>query len=311
MSTNNTSSSNQPPAITDANAPFDDPDTDAILRSSDNVDFRVFRQFLSYASPVFRAMFALPQASQGDNSNETKDGLPIIHVSEESKTLGRLLLMCYPDDESPPIETLEDVHALLDAAVKYNMERVEKKVRKRLVAQCFLGTDAVRVFAIACRFHLREEAKAAARSTVGQSIIGKPLAKELDLVTGRQMCELLHYHEKCIEAIKDMPVDSLDSSRCFTCRNRGIDGETTIYGGGVLESYMQRVAGAMSDQTWNEAKEKTLLQAALMEVANCSKCYTRRFADGGDLNTFLKAKIDDAICTVSTSLCNIKYSAEA
>jgi hypothetical protein len=199
MSTNNTSSSNQPPAITDANAPFDDPDTDAILRSSDNVDFRVFRQFLSYASPVFRAMFALPQASQGDNSNETKDGLPIIHVSEESKTLGRLLLMCYPDDESPPIETLEDVHALLDAAVKYNMERVEKKVRKRLVAQCFLGTDAVHVFAIACCFHLREEAKAAARSTVGQSIIGKPLAKELDLVTGRQMCELLHCHEKCIE----------------------------------------------------------------------------------------------------------------
>ncbi|KIM72225.1 hypothetical protein PILCRDRAFT_744091 [Piloderma croceum F 1598] len=104
--------------------------------------------------------------------------------------------MCYPKDESlPGIESLEDVHALLDAAVKYNMERVEKKVRKRLIAQCFLSTDAVRVFAIACRFHLREEAKGAARSTVGQSIIGKPLAKELDLVTGRQMCELLHYHD--------------------------------------------------------------------------------------------------------------------
>jgi len=70
----------------------------------------------------------------------------------------------------------------------------------------------------------------------------------------------------------------------------------------VLESYMQRVAGAMSDHTWNEMKEKTLLQAALMEVANCSKCYMRRFADGGDLNTFLKAKIDDAIGTVSLDL---------
>ncbi|KIM72945.1 hypothetical protein PILCRDRAFT_829477 [Piloderma croceum F 1598] len=303
MSTNNTSNSNQSPAITDANAPFDDPDTDAILRSSDNVDFRVFRQFLSYASPVFKAMFALPQVSQGDNSNETKDGLPIIQVSEESKTLETLLLMCYPEDEwLPVIKSLEDVHALLDAAVKYNMERVEKKVRKRLVAQCFLGNDAVRVFAIACRFHLREEAKTAARSTVGQSIVGKPLARELDLVTGRQMCELLHYHEKCIEAIKDIPVDSLDSSRCFKCRSRRINGEATIYGGGVLESYMQRVAGAMSDHTWNEMKEKTLLQAALMEVANCSKCYMRRFADGGDLNTFLKAKIDDAIGTVSLDL---------
>ncbi|KIM72224.1 hypothetical protein PILCRDRAFT_16332 [Piloderma croceum F 1598] len=72
-----------------------------------------------------------------------------------------------------------------------------------------------------------------------------------------------------------------------------------MYGGGVLESYMQRVADAMSDQTWNEMKEKTLLQAALMEVANCGKCYMRRFADGGDLNTFHKAKINDAICTLA------------
>jgi hypothetical protein len=306
MSTNNTSSGNQSPAITDAGAPFDDPDADIILRSSDNVDFRIFKQFLTYASPVFRAMFSLPQVSQGDNSNEMKYGLPIIQVSEKRNTLERLLLMCYPDNEMlPDIEKLEDVHALLQAAIKYNMGRVEKGVRRRLIAPCFLNTASVRVFAIACQYQLEEEARVAARSTVGKPMIGRPLAKELDLVTGRQICELLHYHEKCIDMIKEMPLDSLDASQCSNCRDRGIDGESTIYGGGVLESYMQRVAGAMSDQTWDETKEKTLLQAAYMEVSNCSKCCTMRFADGGDLHTFLKGKINDAMCKVSIIRCDM------
>ena len=70
--------------------------------------------FLSYASPIFRDMFALPQVPQGDNSNEMKDGLPIVQVTEEKETLERLLSMCYPMAIDPPeLGTLEKVHALL------------------------------------------------------------------------------------------------------------------------------------------------------------------------------------------------------
>ncbi|KZP24507.1 hypothetical protein FIBSPDRAFT_713764, partial [Athelia psychrophila] len=47
--------------VEDAAAPFDHPDGDIILRASDSVDFRVFKLFLSFASPFFRQLFSLPQ----------------------------------------------------------------------------------------------------------------------------------------------------------------------------------------------------------------------------------------------------------
>ena len=46
--------------------------------------------FLSYASPVFKDMFRLPQVPQGDNSNEMRDGLPVVQVTEEKTTLEML-----------------------------------------------------------------------------------------------------------------------------------------------------------------------------------------------------------------------------
>ncbi|EIW75069.1 hypothetical protein CONPUDRAFT_66183, partial [Coniophora puteana RWD-64-598 SS2] len=44
-----------------AKAPFDDPEAEIILRSSDNVEFRVFKSFLAFSSSIFRDMLSLPQ----------------------------------------------------------------------------------------------------------------------------------------------------------------------------------------------------------------------------------------------------------
>ncbi|KAF8273062.1 hypothetical protein EI94DRAFT_1564704 [Lactarius quietus] len=41
--------------------PFDDADADIILRSSDQVDFHVYRVLLSKSSPFFKSIFSLPQ----------------------------------------------------------------------------------------------------------------------------------------------------------------------------------------------------------------------------------------------------------
>ncbi|KAH9066765.1 hypothetical protein EDB87DRAFT_1588082 [Lactarius vividus] len=41
--------------------PFDGPDSDTILRSSDQVDFYVYRIILSKSSPFFKSMLSLPQ----------------------------------------------------------------------------------------------------------------------------------------------------------------------------------------------------------------------------------------------------------
>ena len=51
--------------------PFDRLDADLILRSSDKepVDFRVFKLFLSLASPFFAMVFTLPQPNQATEQN--------------------------------------------------------------------------------------------------------------------------------------------------------------------------------------------------------------------------------------------------
>src|ERR1700684_792202 len=88
----------QSPAITNASSPFDSPDTDVILRSSDKVDFRVFKMFIAFASPIFKDIFALPQASKGKSvgEDEMKHHLPIIQMTESSRTIENLLKLCYP-----------------------------------------------------------------------------------------------------------------------------------------------------------------------------------------------------------------------
>jgi hypothetical protein len=177
------------PAIKDASAPFDNPDADVILRSSDNVDFHAFRVLLSLASPIFKDMFAMPQSPDGMNSDDMKDGLPIVQMTEGSKTLETLLTMCYPMTlvnplVAAPVE-LEDVKALLGAALKYDVATVEERARAWLIAPPFLEAEPVMIYAIACQWNLEKEAKAAARATIGISLLEKAPEKELDMISSR------------------------------------------------------------------------------------------------------------------------------
>lgn len=50
----------------EASWPFDNPNAEVILRSSDNVHFRVFKGNLALASPVFKDMFTLGASVHGE-----------------------------------------------------------------------------------------------------------------------------------------------------------------------------------------------------------------------------------------------------
>lgn len=76
---------------------IDDPHADVIIRSSDSVDFRVRKAILSEVSAFFEDLFSLPQvdtdssSSLSNNSGPTVDGLPVIPVAENEKTLSLFL----------------------------------------------------------------------------------------------------------------------------------------------------------------------------------------------------------------------------
>src|ERR1700691_3221543 len=80
-----------------AQAPFDHVDAaDIIIRSSDGMHFRMIKLLLSLVSPIFKDLFNLPRSTEEEGIDETKDGLPIVDLTEKSGTIKNLLSFCYP-----------------------------------------------------------------------------------------------------------------------------------------------------------------------------------------------------------------------
>ncbi|KIM90348.1 hypothetical protein PILCRDRAFT_41804, partial [Piloderma croceum F 1598] len=132
-------------------APFDRPDADVIIRSSDNVDFRVLKLLLSLASPFFDDMFGLPQGTIGaiHEKQETRDDLPVIQITENSQVVTILLKLCYPITiaPAPALDSVEMVLAVMEAAIKYGIEEVELYVREALIKPPLVEENPTQVFA--------------------------------------------------------------------------------------------------------------------------------------------------------------------
>ncbi|KAG6370514.1 hypothetical protein JVT61DRAFT_11295 [Boletus reticuloceps] len=154
-----------------AAAPFDHAKADIILRSSDNIDFRVFKLFLSLASPFFETLFDIPQPAEASEDQEVKDGLAVVPVIEDSKTVDALLRFCYPCTlaDDPTLDVLQDALDVLEAARKYSLDSIEKKARQAISSPKILEVEPLRCFAIAHRGRLREETLLAAKQTLAHS----------------------------------------------------------------------------------------------------------------------------------------------
>ncbi|KAF8557936.1 hypothetical protein OG21DRAFT_1481931 [Imleria badia] len=185
-----------------AAAPFDHAQADIILRSSDNIDFRVFKLFLSLVSPFFETLFNIPQPADENVDQEVKDGLAVISVAEDRKTLDALLRFCYPCTlaDDPNLEVLKDAKDVLEAARKYSLDVIEKKARQAIVNPKILEVEPLRCFVIAHRGRLREETLLAARYTLTQPLIPSWF-QEIDLLSATDLLSLLTYHKKCGDAV--------------------------------------------------------------------------------------------------------------
>ena len=190
-----------------ASPPFDHPKADVILRSSDNVEFRVFKIFLSLASPFFESLFELPQPSEekSEDTRETKGDLAIIPVSEDSRTLDALLRFCYPCTlaKDPPLDHFKDVVNVLEAAKKYSLDEVENAISQALFNPKILEVESLRCFAVARRARLRDQTIMAAKYTLREPLI-PGWFEEVDLVTASDFLALLTYHQKCGSTLQEL-----------------------------------------------------------------------------------------------------------
>ena len=191
-----------------AASPFDHVKADIILRSSDNIDFRVFKLFLSLASPFFETLFDIPQPVDESEDQEVRDGLAVVPVTEDSKTLDALLRFCYPCTlaDDPKLEVLQDAMDILEAARKYSLDAIEVKARQAISSPKFLDAEPLRCFAIAHRGRLREETLLAAKYTLSHPLIPSWF-QEIDLITATDLLSLLTYHKKCADVVPALKLD--------------------------------------------------------------------------------------------------------
>ncbi len=173
-----------------AKAPFDDPRADLILRSSDSVNFHVFKVILSLASSVFADMFTLPSPPASQNSS---DEPPVVPLPEDAETLDLALRHCYPI-RSPEVVKLRDARILLEFARKYQVDLLEPSLTRFLTDT--IERDPVGVYALAAAYECRDIAGKALRSslTLPVYLLHSP---ELQYSTTEQYQALVHYHTLC------------------------------------------------------------------------------------------------------------------
>ncbi|GBE89539.1 hypothetical protein SCP_1602010 [Sparassis crispa] len=189
---------NEPPSPAPpiwAQPPFDNPSANIILRSSDNIDFCVHSIILSEASPFFKDLFSLQQPivdhTKSNNTDEYRDGRLVITVREDSRTLDGLLRLCYPITD-PELKDLLLVRAMLEAALKYQMDEATAITRKAL--RSFAEKEPLRIWAIACQLRLEEDAHYAAQFTLQQTSIADSFPQEMQEITAGPYFRLLKYH---------------------------------------------------------------------------------------------------------------------
>ncbi|KAG6381732.1 hypothetical protein JVT61DRAFT_336 [Boletus reticuloceps] len=269
-----------------AAAPFDHGKADIILRSSDNIDFRVFKLFLSLASSSLETLLHIPESTEASNDREIKDGLVVIRMQANSKTLDTLLRFCYPCTlaEDPKLKVVEDLVDVLEASRKYSLDTIERKVHRALSNHETLKAEPLRCFAIARRGRAHKETLLAAKYTLTQPLIPSWF-QGIGLITATDLLALLTYHQKCGDTVYALKNDlswieshHRSSKACawFSSENRpnprssetskGKKGKKVVYSSESDDSRCQcigsttakyRLFGSQSREWWEDFMEET------------------------------------------------------
>ena len=262
--------------VTDAPAPFNNISADVILRSSDLVDFRVRKGILAEASSVFDDMFGIPQPESTPLQGETRDGLPLVKLEEDSDILRWLLRLCYPGN-TPRIGDLDNLRPIIRAAIKYDMPEVLRTLKENLSS--FAESMPVRVYAIALQFRFEAEAREAARAFLARPVESADVP-ELVEITGRDLHNLLKYHRACSAVAARVASDPswvAQSEVWFaTCRARGTCARKHLGNVNASEWWIGYMAGCARVLEATPAGKALLAEgrtdAALRDAAECMVC---------------------------------------
>jgi len=162
------------------------PGADVILRASGGREFHAHKLILSFASPVFRDMFSVPQPPPTESSQ-----LPIVDINEPPGALEMFLRTIYPTP-NPPIGDTETLASVLRLAVKYHAGAVLDAHKEHLLSTC-LDSPYVHTYAILCICGSEKETEAAARRVSFASLASLSSHPMLGLMTVEHYQRLVRF----------------------------------------------------------------------------------------------------------------------
>ncbi|TFK53052.1 hypothetical protein OE88DRAFT_1734011 [Heliocybe sulcata] len=296
--------------IIDAKAPFDDRDADLIVRSHDGVDFRVFKVVLTLASPFFKSMFKLPTPAikHDPDSEDERDGLPVVRIAEKSSVFETLLRFCYPQVEDPDVSRLEDIVGVLEAALKFELEIIAKRMKKLLLEPKFLEADPVYIYAVACRLRLTDHAEVAARYSLRTPIL-EHSSRGLDLISGTEYRNLLVYHKQCSEVASTVAenLDILSPNYVwFNCSQSSCASVPSTYAGGLSSTlksprkWWVDFMGKLRDELAQRPCGRTVVDATIRReflnvAARCPTCKPQAATDLAHFCKVVEFTVDNEI----------------
>lgn len=187
---------------------------DFTIRSADGQTFKVFQAILAASSQFWKDLFSLPRPPTTLRESEDQDD-NLVNVSESGSTIRTLLQFTYPIPD-PTISSLDSLVPVLEASLKFDMSDSTSKLRKLLISPEYLQSSPTRVYAIACRFELYEEAKIASRHTLRANILDLPLSDDLKYISAYDYHRLLDLHRHRVASALDL-LRITPNIRCPQC----------------------------------------------------------------------------------------------
>ncbi|KAF9000242.1 hypothetical protein BDQ17DRAFT_1427242 [Cyathus striatus] len=242
---------------------FNAPDADITLMADDMTEFHVHRSILSAASGFFSDMFTLPQPAGSCAEGKR----PVVPVFETADVLDNLLRFTYPIPD-PIISSLDELIPVLGAAIKFDFEIVVVALRKLLVAPRFVETYPLRVYAIACRYDLDDEAKQASRYTLDHDVVNGPLCDDFKHVTAFQYHRLIELHRRRADAAVRL-LKIPEEIKCMQCNGSAF----TIHGSPKwwYDFETRAKEELLARPTTNVVFEMEFLAQAAIH-SNCTRC---------------------------------------
>ncbi|EIW63239.1 uncharacterized protein TRAVEDRAFT_43543 [Trametes versicolor FP-101664 SS1] len=307
--------------------PFDASDADIILHSSDSVDFHVYKLILGMVSPIFKAMFTLP-----DPPDPAPSSPQVVPLTENACTLRHLLHLCYPFPRTP-IANLDELVATVEAMKKYEMTAPRSSLEQDLKAILTAGADPLRIYGIAYLYRFDSVLYEAAKLTLDNPryLQARTMPPEFVHLSAAALFALMEYRFECVEAAGEVIKDDdwmvngehakkmllwptgkpiLGKSWAWiACREAGDPSCTMTAGGHELSVktwygwYKEDAAKALLDQPKGETVTRIpVLTRALEGAGLCPRCAPTAWRDMLDYSRLLAGRIDEAVSNVQLQL---------